>query len=311
MKHSRMIRILLDIIRKARIQPYLHKYSNHMYTVWQHLVLLVLRQYENKSYCRFLDFLHECTGIQRYLGLSKLPHYTTLQKASERLESTILHKILSEFVLYVKVRLMLVGIDATGFGYNQSSYYYTKRARLRRKFVKMSIAADMKHQIVCCIKIRHRQRHDSVDFVSLLKRTNQIIPVSTVLADKGYDSETNHVAAENLGIASIIPPRYEDVPIYKTRGCHRKMLKRYGYDRTTYHQRNKTETIFSVIKRMFGDYVTSRKIVTQNRELTYRIIAYNCHRIIQNNLLVLVWFLHGHLRIISLNNKIKKKSYWD
>ncbi|MDH5569990.1 MAG: hypothetical protein OEX98_09420, partial [Nitrosopumilus sp.] len=38
---------------------------------------------------------------------------------------------------------------------------------------------------------------------------------------------------------------------------------------------------------------------TQNRELTYRIIAYNCHRIIQNNLLVLVWFLHGHFSIVS------------
>ena len=144
-----MIRILLGIIKKARIPSYMHKCSNHMYTVWQHLVLLSLRQYKQKSYRRFVDFLHECTSIQQQLQLSKLPHYTTLQKASSRLESTILHKILSEFILYIKVRLVLVGIDGTGFGHGQSSYYYTKRAKLRRKFVKISIAADMNHQIVC------------------------------------------------------------------------------------------------------------------------------------------------------------------
>ena len=53
------------------------------------------------------------------------------------------------------------------------------------------------------------------------------------MADKGYDSENNHVAASDLGITSIIPPRYVDVPIYKTRGCHRKNLKNW-YDGVIY-----------------------------------------------------------------------------
>jgi transposase len=202
--------------------------------------------------------------------------------------------MLSEFILYIKVRLILVGIDGTGFGYGQSSYYYTKRARLRRKFVKVSIAADMNHQIVCAIKIRHQPRHDNIDFVPLLEKTNQIISVNTVVADKGYDSENNHVAAKDLGIASvIIPPRYADVPVRKIKGHYRKALKRDGYDRTTYYQRNKVETIFSVIKRMFGDSVTSRNVATINHEMIYRVIAYNCHRIMRNDLLVVAWFLHG------------------
>ncbi|KER05275.1 hypothetical protein AAA799E16_02093, partial [Marine Group I thaumarchaeote SCGC AAA799-E16] len=67
---------------------------------------------------------------------------------------------------------------------------------------------------------------------------------------------------------------------------HRKRLKRYGYDESLYHQRNKTETIFSVIKKMFGENVTSRKIATQNRELFYRVIAYNSYRITQNKSLI-------------------------
>lgn len=157
--------------------------------------------------------------------------------------------MLSEFILYIKVRLVLVGIDETGFGHGQSSYYYTKRAKLRRKFVKISIAADMNQQIVCAIKIRHQPRHDSIDFVPLLEKTNQIIAIHTVVADKGYDAENNHVVARKMGIASvIIPPRYADIPVRKTKGRYRKVFKRDGYDDATYHQRNKVETIFSVIK---------------------------------------------------------------
>ncbi len=50
----------------------------------------------------------------------------------------------------------------------------------------------------------------------------------------------------------------------------------------------KTETIFSVIKKMFGENVTSQKISTQNRELFYRIIAYNSYQITRNK--SLIWY---------------------
>lgn len=35
----------------------------------------------------------------------------------------------------------------------------------------------------------------------------------------------------------------------------------------------------SVIKRLFGEYVTSKLIRTQNRVLSFRYIAYNLHRL--------------------------------
>lgn len=282
-RYVRMAHSMMSIIKRARISPYLHKKPNHVYTVWQHLVLLVLRQYEAKNYRRFVDFLEECIGVQPFLGLSKIPHYPTLQKAAARLDTAMLQKILESFVVHARIKKIFAGIDATGFGHTQASYYYTKRIKPRRKFVKMSAISDMREQIVCAIKIRHIQRHDSVDFTSLLRKTNNICPISTVVADKGYDSEKNHTVSHCLGITSVIPPRYEYVPVYRIRGYHRKVLKRQGYYAVTYHQRNNTEIIFSVIKRMFGEDVTSRKISTQNMELMCRVIAYNIYRITRNN----------------------------
>ena len=46
----------------------------------QHLILFVPHQYECKSYRRFVDFLQEAFGVGEFLGLSRIPHYITIQK---------------------------------------------------------------------------------------------------------------------------------------------------------------------------------------------------------------------------------------
>ncbi|MDE1767686.1 MAG: hypothetical protein KGI27_15655, partial [Thaumarchaeota archaeon] len=42
--------------------------------------------------------------------------------------------------------------------------------------------------------------------------------------------------------------------------------------------RNKCETIFSVIKRKFGSEIKSYNDTMMEKELLYRVLAYNCHR---------------------------------
>ena len=130
-----------------------------------------------------------------------------------------------------------------------------------------------------------------MDFRPIITRISEILPLSVVTADKGYDSEDNHLLVrESLHAFSVIPARYEHVPIWRTRGKYRKQMKR-GYSRLLYNQRNKDETIISVIKRLFGEHITSRLVRTQNRELSFRCIAYNTHRL--TNLTIITWFLQS------------------
>jgi hypothetical protein len=60
------------------------------------------------------------------------------------------------------------------------------------------------------------------------------------------------------------------------------------YNKIQYNQRNKDETIVSVIKRLLGEHITSRSIRMQNRELIFICIAYNTNRMVK--LVVLVMF---------------------
>ena len=132
-------------------------------------------------------------------------------------------------------------------------------------------------------------RHHNIDFKPVITKTSEILPLSVVVGDRGYDSEENHIRVrEKLGsFSNVIPARNEDIPIWKTYGRYRKQMKR-GYSKTLYHHRNKDETIISVIKRLFGEHVTSRSVKTQNRELWFRCIAYNMHRLTNIVIIVMV-----------------------
>jgi hypothetical protein len=240
----------------------------------------------------FADWLIEAYYLRLFLQLSRIPHYTTLQKFTDRINIIILGKIISSFILFTGTRHIFTGIDATGFKITHASEYYSSRAKLRKKYTKLSIGADVLNQIICYIKIRRAPiRHDNIDFKPIVTKISKLKSLSVVVADKGYDSEENHVIIrEKLNAFSVIPSRYEQVPVWKTHGRYRKEMKR-GYNKILYNQRNKDETIVSVIKRLFGEHITSILVRMQNRELTFRCIAYNVHRML--NLIIIRWFLQS------------------
>jgi hypothetical protein len=167
-----------------------------------------------------VEWLIEAYYLRMFLQLSHIPHYTTLQKFAARINGTILAKMISSFILSLDyIHRLFIGIDSSGFKVtNASQYYYTDKARLRKKYLKLSLSADLLSQIICSIKIRRAPtRHDNIDFQPLIIRTSELLPISIIVADKGYDSEDNHILVrEHLYAFCIIPPaRYEHVPIWK------------------------------------------------------------------------------------------------
>ena len=181
----------------------------------------------------FTDWLVEAYYLRLFLQLSKIPHYTTLQKFTDRINIVMLGKIISSFIIFTNTRHIYAGIDSTGFKITHASEYYTSRAKLRRKkYAKLSMGADVLQQIFSSIKIRRAPTlHDNIDFAPIVTRISKIKTLSVVVADKAYDSGDNHILVrENRKGFSVIPSRYEHVPVWKTRGRYRKEMKR-GYNK--------------------------------------------------------------------------------
>jgi len=135
-----MARTMLRILKHARIPLFFNRKSNHMFTVCQHVVLLTIRQYEGKSYRMFADWLVEAHYLRMFLQLSKIPHFTTLQKFTDRTGGTILDRIISSFILLTNVRQIFMGTDASGFKPTCASQYYTERAELRKRVMGQTVS---------------------------------------------------------------------------------------------------------------------------------------------------------------------------
>ena len=111
----------------------------------------------------------------------KLSKYLIIQLYGNlQIKSTLCcGRIMSAFILFTGTRHIFAGIDSTGFKITNTSEYYTSRARLRKKYVKLSIGADVLQQIICSIKIRWAPtRHDNIDFRPVITRISKIKPLS-------------------------------------------------------------------------------------------------------------------------------------
>jgi hypothetical protein len=78
--------------------------------------------------------------------------------------------------------IIFVGIDSSGLKATHASQYYAGREKLRRrKYLKLSLAADVLQQIICTIKIRRAPtRHDTIDFRPPIAKTSEILALSVV-----------------------------------------------------------------------------------------------------------------------------------
>ena len=60
MKESKYVRLastIYRVLRNSRTPLFLHRKSNHVFSLWQHIVLLTVRQYEGMNYRMFAEWL--------------------------------------------------------------------------------------------------------------------------------------------------------------------------------------------------------------------------------------------------------------
>jgi transposase len=248
--------------------------------------LLMLKDRVNMRYRDFIDFVFICPDFMKILKLSKIPHYTTLQKFFNRINSATFDRLLSISVRLFDICDPWIAIDATGHSSDYASKHYEKRIKRKRKnYSKNSIAVDTKTQAILAQKARKGPRHDSIDADALIRKCKYLKPEGFSL-DKGYDCERIHkVIREELGAQSQIPVR---LGLTKN-GKYRKELI-FGVDKEKYHKRNIAETVNSVMKKVFGEENRARSERMRNKETKIRNLCYNVYRrvvVLSNDLAII------------------------
>lgn len=292
-KYKKVTDFCYELFRIAKIQIYNSKFSNKLYSNFQKLALLIYKQFRKFTYEELMSDLEDNLSLKTYLGLNKLPHYTTLIKFAETLPNIVLEKLVLAFKqLLPKVKK--VAIDATGISLDNASLHYAKRIGLpikKRPFMKTSFVVDIEHYFILLCKTRKKARHDTIDAKPMIKKLSENYTPDIFYGDRGYDdNELFKLVFEKLKAYPLILQKNMDVPKHRKKGAYRKMTCDV-FDYGEYLQRNKIETLNSMYKKRFGSNVKAKKVKIQKFEILARVIAFNIDRLIRMGKQVILIFI--------------------
>jgi hypothetical protein len=266
--------------------------SPKKFTQPQLVACLVIKEFRQLDYRGTQTLLAEWSDVRRVLGLTKVPHFTTLCAAAKRLLGKAKANAVLDAVLdhcrrakILPKRSKQAAIDSTGLESRHVSAYFTKRckrhgAHYKRRYPKLSAICDIANHLVLGIVIDRGPKPDPVEAKQTLQEALNHQQFSILLGDAGYESEGFHsLCRDTLGIRSIIPttdrgrPRLDGKP-RPVRGRYRKLMKQ-RFPKNTYGQRWQIETVFSMLKRNMGAALRARSYHSQNREIRLRVLTHN------------------------------------
>ena len=242
------------------------KSKNEKFDVPTICVFFVFFCIEDKSYRRFAAFLFE----SKTMDLKEEPHWTTIEKAFKRLPPGLVRRLEQESG---KCKHTLRSLDPTYFQTsNPSASYCARIGRDIRKYKgrKVSVVVCPRCDLVPNVFLRAKERHAMKDIPELLPSFID----KTVLGDKEFDAEHFHEQIARVGGHSFVPPKYQDVPIWRTKGEHRKRLKRKGLPKV-YTLRAHSESNNHAVKTVFGHTLNGRTFWPQARNCYGKYLAYN------------------------------------
>ena len=271
-------------IAKSTLPQYAHHYSPQKFTQPQLFVCLVLKIFFKTDYRGIVAILNDSDDLCKCFGLIRIPHFTTLQKASKRLlrlkiANELLHNTVEQSIID------LATVDSTGLEAGHISRYFVRRKRSKqletyeevqyKRFPKLTVVCDCKNHLILSAITTRGPSPDVNQFCKTVKPAADQFRIKHLLADAGYDSENNHRYARDVHqIKTTIPPKHGRPTTKLPKTKYRREMKT-DFDEETYGQRWQVETVFSMIKRNFGCVIRARKYWSQCREMMLLVITHN------------------------------------
>lgn len=282
---------------KARIPLYESRHDPKVFTMVQKVFLYLYKLKKKLTLRSLVDDLRD-SGVVKYLGLYRIPNFSTLSYFISGLSQSVVD------ALHAATQSLLpsyerVIIDSTGFSLSHPSHYYCHRIKTGYPvdgFISLHAIIDQENGFVRSHRTLVHKAHDSTMLQPLVKDLE--VEPRIMYADRGYDSSANYDFLVERDCVPLILQKCILKPLAKCKGAHRCAMRR-TFDYGEYLKRNKIEAVFSSIKRKYGGTLRTKSSSTQCKELGFMVLLYN----LEKKILVIVLWTQ---RVFNKAKKINK-----
>ncbi|MBI1247096.1 transposase [bacterium] len=275
-------------VAKQALPAHRHLNSPKKFTQHQLFACLVLKNFLRLDYRGVVEQLLDCPSLGEAIELNYIPHYTTLQKAAQRLLACDAVQSLLDKTVAMQMgrrkRVPDAAIDSTGLEATCACAYFVRRRNTQespwktlsyRRYPKLGVVIDVASHFILSLRVGIGPRPDVDEFRGLIDQATKRVRLHRILADAGYDSETNHqFARDKLSLRTIIPAKHGRPTDKPASGRYRRLMQ-LRFDRTRYRKRSQVETVMSMLKRRQGNFCRGRTEGSRNKELYLIVLTHN------------------------------------
>ena len=291
----RVMKVAYEAARRV-LPAHSHRFSRKDFTLPQLFACLVLREHQNKSY-RGVEALLVDTDWCQKLGMKKVPDHNTLCRAFDVIiKGRFINRLMDLLIQWMRDKSgRMLAIDSSLYDTHHRSRHYeqrcrhmsskhqktadSRRSRSARRTPKLGIGVDTRTHLIYSGRSKTGMGSDCPDFDPLLRDAMKRRRFKVVLADAGYDSESNHrLAREGLKVRSLIKtgggrPTNKPPSARYRRLMHRQLAG--SQKGKPYGQRAQVETVNSMLKRNLGDSLRCRSAGRRRKEQLFRVLVHN------------------------------------
>ncbi|MEM3006432.1 MAG: IS5 family transposase [Candidatus Nitrosotenuis sp.] len=212
--------------------------------------------------------------LRTYDGMiPKVPDYTAIHKRINKLDVKINPEIGTDDIV--------IAVDSTGIKVANRGEWMRDKWNRRRGFLKIHVGVDVNSKKIVSLKITDERSHDAKHLPSLVHQASHHGKVIKALADAAYDSKSNF---SHLYYNDIVPGiKVRKNSSGRSNGCYPRMVSvisqlgnyQHWRDSVSYGKRWIVESVFSALKRIFGEHVMAHKRHNMEKELQLKVALYN------------------------------------
>ena len=213
-------------------------------------------------------------ALRRFDSRIHVPDYSTIDRRVNRLDVKLDEEDYGDD--------LVIAVDASGIKVSNRGDWIRSKWKVRRGFLKIHIAVDVKRKKILALKVTDERVGDGRMLQPLVEEASKKGgKIAKTVADGAYDAKSNFRYLDDRGIEPVIKVRKSSSS--KAGGCMPRKLVAQEYLRDPeawkrkhgYGQRWMVESTISSLKRTFGEYVSARSMRNMAQEMMIKASLYN------------------------------------